>query len=343
LKPHPPVLLPLREQSLLVPTTATRLGAVIRAMDEPTAFGRDAHERILRHLRAAEAARAQRGRFWLSRSLLAAGVALLIVLVGIGAHAGMSWMQRRGILGGQSRPAADAARFAARVAAAVAAAPRPRAELPAPTLEEMQQAPPPAAAARPTEAPRPSHKPHAAKVATEGAEPNPPAAAVGERSPLAEEAQLLGAAVSKLRAHNDYDGALAALDAYDAVFPRGVLRDEAHLARLDALMAIGDSARALRLLDQTELGGPRAAEMLVVRGELRAGAGRCGEAIADFERARAMVAAVAARLRERALYGQASCHARRHEAAAAARDGEEYLSRFPDGPHAAELRQKLNR
>jgi tetratricopeptide (TPR) repeat protein len=342
LKPHPPILLPLREQSLLVPTTATRLGAVIRAMDGPPTLGRDAHERILRHLRAAEAARAQRGRFWLSRPLLAAGVALLIVVVGIGAHAGMSWMQRRGILGGESRPAADAVRSTARVAAAAATAPRPRAELSELTVQELQEAPPPAATSHPIEAPRPSRKPHAAKVVSDGVEPTPPAAAAGERSPLAEEAQLLGTAVSKLRAHHDYNSALAALDAYDALFPHGVLRDEAHLARLDALMAIGDSAQALRLLDQTELGGPRAAELLVVRGELRAGAGRCGEAIADFQRAEAMVAAGAARLRERALYGQASCHARRHEAAAAARDGEEYLSRFPDGPHAAELRRKLN-
>src|SRR4029077_20709645 len=138
--------------------------------------------------------------------------------------------------------------------------------------------------------------------------------------------------------------ALATLDEYDAEFPNGALRGEAALARLAALLALGQSGAALRLLDGRgrgqlpghEMDGPRAAEMRVVRGELRAGVGRYEEAIDDFDRALALPAGKS--LEERALYGRLSCRARAGDTAGASHDQEDYLATFPDGPHAAELR-----
>ena len=155
---------------------------------------------------------------------------------------------------------------------------------------------------------------------------------------------MLGTALAALRTDRDYAGALATLDEYDARFPTGALRDEAAFARLDALMALGQSGAALRLLDGREQGrglerdGPRAAEMLVVRGELRAGAGRYQEAIEDFERALGLAAGSS--LKERALYGRLSCRERAGDTAGASQDQQDYLSTFPGGPHAAELRRR---
>jgi hypothetical protein len=168
-----------------------------------------------------------------------------------------------------------------------------------------------------------------------------PAAAPEEPSLLAQESRVLTHVLDLLRTSHDYAGALATLDDYDARFPRGVLRREAAFARLDALTALGRTGQALALLDGIQIGGPRAIELLVLRGELRGAAHRYREAIDDFDRALARRTTPA--LSERALYGRASCRSGAGDAAGAMQDLQGYLASFPQGVHAAEVRRRLAR
>ncbi|HVU49406.1 MAG TPA: hypothetical protein VHL80_01905, partial [Polyangia bacterium] len=79
-------------------------------------------------------------------------------------------------------------------------------------------------------------------------------------------------------------------------------------------------------------------ELRVIRGELAARAS-CSAAVADFDRA--LAASPPPALAERALHGRAACLVRLGEPAAARRDLEEYLRRFPEGRFAAEARRGL--
>jgi hypothetical protein len=141
-----------------------------------------------------------------------------------------------------------------------------------------------------------------------------------------------------LRRDRDAAGALAALDEYRARWPKGALRPEAEVARVDALLSLGRRGEALAALEAVNVGGlPRARELGVVRGELRAEAGRCKEAVRDFDAA----AKSGDALGERALWGRAACRARLGDREGARADLEGYLSRFPSGKFAAEARRAL--
>ena len=150
---------------------------------------------------------------------------------------------------------------------------------------------------------------------------------------------MLATAIRKLRREGDARGALAALDEYAASFPGGELSAEADLVRVEALLAVGERGAALRLLDERADANPRARQALLVRGELRAAAGRCGEAAGDLGRVLASSRGDA--LDERALYARASCLSRLHDFSAARRDLDTYLAQFPAGPHAVEVAQTL--
>ncbi|HEV3031550.1 MAG TPA: hypothetical protein VG319_07885 [Polyangia bacterium] len=175
--------------------------------------------------------------------------------------------------------------------------------------------------------------------------PAVPAPALAPREPLAPsalavEAPLLAEALTRLRQRQDARGALAALDAYDARFPRGTLRREADGARVDALLVLGRDDDALAVLRRLTLQPRRRdQELRVIRGELAAPTS-CADAVADFDRV--LSEASAATLAERALHGRATCLARLGDAAAATRDLREYLRRFPDGRFAAEARRVLD-
>jgi hypothetical protein len=150
---------------------------------------------------------------------------------------------------------------------------------------------------------------------------------------------MLGEAVARLRQRHDAAGALEALVAYDARFPRGTLRREADVARADALLLIGRNADALAVLRGLDL-APRGRdqELRVIRAELAAPRS-CADAVADFDRVLAEAPAPA--LAERALHGRATCRARLGDGEAARRDLEDYLRRFPAGRFAAEARRTL--
>jgi hypothetical protein len=192
----------------------------------------------------------------------------------------------------------------------------------------------------------PARPPRARAVETAPEEPaapvvNPPAAAP---SAIAEEAALLAAALRGLRESGDAAGALALLDEHDRRFGvTGPLAAEARTTRVEALLRLSRFTQALVLLDTLDprpTGRGRA--LLATRGELRADARRCPEAVADFD---ALLADASASddTAERALYGRAACRSRLGDAEAARADLDAYLARFPAGRYAARARTALER
>jgi hypothetical protein len=163
---------------------------------------------------------------------------------------------------------------------------------------------------------------------------------VQRTSTLGAEARLLRRAIESLHHDKDPRGALAILDEHRATYPSGRLRANADLLRIEALLAIGRRGEALALLESLPLDdGPRADDLLVVRGELRADAD-CRGAIRDFDEA--LARALPDELAERALRGSAVCRLRTKDGAADAAL-RAYVLRFPDNPFAIRARALLDR
>jgi len=208
----------------------------------------------------------------------------------------------------------------------------PPTEIPAPA--DSPSLPEPAPVERRTPAPRP------ADVAPTGVAPAPFAPVEAPPTALAQESKLLTEALRKLRQDDDPSGALALLDEHDGRFAAGTLAPEAALARIEALLRLHRNGDALALLDAA---APAPAgtgrDLLIARAELRAAAGRCAAASADFDlllRADRPLDAIT----ERALWGRASCRAT-GDSAGARRDLQDYLTIFPRGRFAADARAAL--
>jgi hypothetical protein len=166
----------------------------------------------------------------------------------------------------------------------------------------------------------------------------------GRQRPLAEaspsqlgrESELLTRALARLRSEGNPAGALDLLDEYRREFPRGALRLECDVARLDAFMALGRRAEALALLDQLPIDHiGRGPELRVVRAELRARED-AASAVRDFDAALAV--ALSPALLERALFGRAASRLRSGDSVGARADFSQYLQRYPSGRFAAEAR-----
>jgi tetratricopeptide (TPR) repeat protein len=152
---------------------------------------------------------------------------------------------------------------------------------------------------------------------------------------------LLADALASLHARGDAEGALALLAEHRRRFPHGALRSEARVAEVEALLSLERRSDALRVLDGLVIERvPRGAEIGVLRGELRAQAGRCADAIADFDRC-AAGRSCGADAEERALFGRASCRGKLGQTAAARADLERYLLRFPRGWRSESVRRAL--
>jgi TolA-binding protein len=174
-----------------------------------------------------------------------------------------------------------------------------------------------------------------------------PAPVVG---PVPSEQSLLAMAVRRLRSEQRPASALAVLDQYVARFPNGSLLPEAIRLRTEALLALGDKPAALAELNR-ELApvGSSDEESRLVRGELRAAAGRWHEALEDFDvavRAHrvAVDPAASTKLHERlqrALWGRASARSHLGDLAGARADLLEYLRRFPQGRFAGRAARLL--
>jgi tetratricopeptide (TPR) repeat protein len=155
---------------------------------------------------------------------------------------------------------------------------------------------------------------------------------------VTQEAGVLRQALFALRRDHDPRGALVLLDDYDRRFGKGALALEATSARAQALLLLGDNARALELLDRLPLWQEKhIGELRVIRGELRSLSGRCQDALSDFDDVLRATAGSAPSEVARALFGRASCRARTGDLAGAEQDRQRYLKEFPKGPAARQL------
>ncbi|MCG5051565.1 MAG: tetratricopeptide repeat protein [Myxococcales bacterium] len=217
--------------------------------------------------------------------------------------------------------AAHAPRQARRASAQVTARPDPpRVEPPAaPQVQELSRDRAPAA--RVHHAQKPLRRPNPAGLA-----PAPHAAADAVTPPPPEAAALLGEAWRRLRKDRDPEGALAWLERQEATLAHGPLRSEAFIARLEALLALGDRTRATRELENSDLTAkdPR---LLVLRAELYLARHVPKLALTDFERVTSTCRDV--ETCARALYGQGQAWAAQGETARARDAFERLKSKYP--------------
>ena len=166
-------------------------------------------------------------------------------------------------------------------------------------------------------------------------------------SPIAVEQALLGDILKSLRTQRNPRAALGMLDDHARRFPDTVLVPEATMLRVEALLGLGQEAEALSLLEHAGLGStPNPIERIVLRGELRAAAGRWREAQADFETS---LGDLSARkldsnfrdLKERALWGRASARSHLGDDIGARADLDLYLRTFPTGRFATQSAKLL--
>ena len=122
------------------------------------------------------------------------------------------------------------------------------------------------------------------------------------------------------------------------------------MLRAEALLGVGRNAEALSVMDRLALGAlPNRNERLVLRGELRAAAGRWRDARADFDPVLAELSGAGSNgpardardVKERALWGRASARSHLGEEAGARADLTSYLRVFPTGRFAAQAAAAL--
>jgi hypothetical protein len=276
-------------------------------------------------------------------------VAALLASAGIGGAAVRIVDRRRHPIGDEAagadrgspaRPIGHPRRVPRQIAIAT---PAPPAELPAAPMpleaELSAPAPPPTVTPVPA-APTPgSHVKRPVASASAGRSPRVSRVASSEAPAPRTETAILAYAIQKLRGDGDASAALVALDEHRARFPAGPLALEATGLRIEALLKAGRATRALEELDRFALDeAPGRNEWRVVRGELRAAAGRWRDAEVDFTAALARLGAGAGDLAERALWGRAVAEARSGDVTGAETDYALYLGRFPSGRFAAKVR-----
>jgi tetratricopeptide (TPR) repeat protein len=164
-------------------------------------------------------------------------------------------------------------------------------------------------------------------------------------SELAEQSRLLSGALEELRQKHDAARALHLLDQADSRYPAGALGQESRLLRLEALIALGRGAEAVKLLEAVDPSdralGSRARELEVVLGEQLAKEGELASAERAFTRA--LEDGVNGDARQRALFGRAACRAQTGRVEPAREDLRQYLREFPQGRFGSEARRALER
>ena len=314
-----------------------RTGALIRRADRPEGLEPERLDRVWARV-AGGVDSPRPGHHGLP--LRWAVAALVLLSAGAGAAATGSWTWPRAVvrrlMNEPARPAAPPT--IGGVTGETKGPPADQTEVPAiaPPLET-----PPPPAAEPGRAPvSPVRRPRGEPRVTMPPATAPPVA-VPQDTALAEESQSLSRALVRLRQARDATGALIELDHYASRFPSGVLAREALVARVDALLMAGRSAEARTILSRMTLGaGGRDRELRLIRAELATGTA-CPAALADYQAVWDAHPRSDDPWGERALWGQAVCHARLGDEARARADLTRYLALFPEGPHAAGARARL--
>jgi hypothetical protein len=117
-------------------------------------------------------------------------------------------------------------------------------------------------------------------------------------------AKHLAAAIRQLRIQHAPRTALATLAQHETALDELGLAHEVLLIRVEALLLLHRDKEVLHLLDRASLTDVAAQRsLLLARAELRAAAGRCAEALGDFE----LVLAQSDPPDPRALRGRAAC------------------------------------
>jgi hypothetical protein len=154
----------------------------------------------------------------------------------------------------------------------------------------------------------------------------PPVVAPGAQNA----AKYLNQAIRALRVEHSPKNTLALLDQHSAELHQAFAH-ESLLLRVDAMLALGQQTQVLWLLDGMSLPNEATSRtLLVTRGQLRAAANRCPEAIADFDHALAN----GGQPSKPALLGRALCKDRLGDSAGAQLDRQRLRQEFPDDPAA---------
>lgn len=214
---------------------------------------------------------------------------------------------------------------------ALPATPRtPDPRVAAPVAEEAPPTPParaPSAAGRAATAPR-------KLVSVEG---NPSAGARTSASgaaPAPDVGKYLSETIHLLRKERMPAAALRLLDGHEPELAKAGFGHEALILRVEALLALGRRAEALRVLDSASLTDVAASRVLLItRGELRAAANRCTDGLADFD----LVLARSKQLDRQALIGRALCRKKLGDLAGARADIQRLREQFPNDRLPAEL------
>lgn len=332
---------PVREGMNATATHENHLGALIQNGVAPPGLNGEALERVWARLDRGPTFRGNHILWSLKWAFVA--IVLMVSSAVVGAETGVwTWpgvMVRR-LTGHTSLPTPSVFRRVRAPGRQVAAS-RPPATTPVPR-PEVPDSPAPAVEASAVARPAPAiGSPRTRRRLPEAAPPKEaqPSPSAGEDTALAEESQLLGRVIGRLRHGGDPSEALAELDRYAARFPTGVLAYEAQRARVDGFLLAGRLAEARATLSTLTLGtGARDRELRLIRAELTAEKG-CGAALTDYETV--LSEGGSGPLAERALWGKATCHDRLGDPSSARADLSEYLGRFPDGPHAVPARARL--
>jgi hypothetical protein len=102
-------------------------------------------------------------------------------------------------------------------------------------------------------------------------------------------AKHLAEAIRQLRVQHAPKTALATLARHETELGKHGLVHEVLLVRVEALLLLDRKEEVLHLLDRAYLADVAAQKsLLLTRGELRAAAGRCTEALGDFDRVLAL-------------------------------------------------------
>jgi hypothetical protein len=150
------------------------------------------------------------------------------------------------------------------------------------------------------------------------------------------EIDQVASALTALHVRHDPESALAGFEAYAFAHPRGLLRGEAVVGQIEALILLERDREALALLDvmnSTRFSKvPRSANLRLLRAELLEKLDRCPEALPVLEEYQR--SSTPAPWYERALIAQASCRVALKDTEGGREDFQRYVREFPKGRFA---------